>query len=1162
MKNLKLLFLFAFLTAALFTQKNVFAQIQIKPTGNALNDNMPKAIGQIGTAADLGTNTYKNTFKSAQAPCPVPAFDFSPVSPINCNRASCIDFDVRDSAFASGAVGEWMQHCALIVVQTDAFNDAQNTLEIWSGATLILRVGNSNTGTGTPQQYFTWPGFFGSSMNSKTAKIWLYHICPAQPLQYKWFDSGSNASNSWYVWDSATNTVKGSGTFTGASDQTGTYTNWGGIATWSCPTCPAGSLQQTCSAAFGKFCPSSAKPGKYGITYTWDNTLTGVDACKNSYTDTIEVLPINNSTWAPPSSICATSSSTSLTSYLDPFATSGGVWSGSGVSGNNWNTTGLSGNITITYTVGGGTSCESKESHVITVNPKPTVSIAPVTAICGTGSPSNVTLTASGTATTYTWAPGGAVGTTTTVNPSSTATYTVTGSSAAGCTTTQTITVTINPQPTVTSAPTDVKCNGAASGFINTTPASGTPGYTYSWSNNATTQNISGLSGGGYTLTITDSKSCTVTTSATINEPGTKVTATNPAGTPTGCGANATTGTVAITGSGGTGTLTYVWNPGAKTGASVNNLGANTYTVTVTDANGCTATNTATVAPPSGGPIITGASTSTTCNGGTDGSATSNATGGSLTYDILWSPGGATGKNISSVGAGSYTVTYTDKVSACVSNKTIIITEPAPFAMGPTVTNINCKGQTTGAITLNPSGNTAPYTYKWSPGGATSKNISPLTPATYTLTVTDLNACSKTFTYTITEPATSSTATISNPVQPGCGLSNGSATATGSNGTGPYSYVWSTTPPQTTATASGLVGNTYTVTVTDSKTCTATTTVTLAAAGAPTATATQTTQKCFGDKGTATVSTTGGTAPLTYTWSNGGGSSTTATNLPAGPYTVTVLDASNCSVITNVTITTPTVVAPNTTSVSANCGKTDGSVSSAPTGGTGTYTYSWSTPPGGTTPSLTTLAAGSYTVTVIDANGCSKTSVATVGSAAGPTAAFTPSAVTGNTPLDVAFSNTSSSNSTKWYWSFGDGQTDSINKNPSHIYSTEGTFKACLIVSTSTGCLDSTCSDIKVSGFVVTVPNIITPNGDNRNDVFKILAKGVAKMDVSIYDRWGLKLYEVLASVPDATNYVIGWDGRASSGKEAPDGTYYYILKAYGFDTKTYEYKGFVTLIR
>lgn len=1170
MRNLKQIVVLIFMLSILFMQDKLSAQIQKLP--GSQQDNVitiggipqPKLARAIGTDEMALPSNAKLAahFNSASALCPPPAFDFSPSKSVNCN-ATCVNLDVRDSAFTTGALGEWMEHAALIVFQTDGFNDAQNTMEIWTngGTYLLLRIGPSNTGVGTPQSYFTWPGWFGSSMNSKTARIWLYNICPGEGVVYKWFDSGNNAAQPWYVWDPATNTVVASGTFSGGSNSIGPYSNWGGTSTWTCATCPPGSFGQICNGSFARFCPSAAKPGKYGITYKWDNTLTGVDACVATFTDTIEVLPIYKTTWNPPASICETSSSVSLTSYLDGLSTPGGTWSGSGVTGSNWSTTGLSGNITLTYTVGAGTSCESKESHTITVNPKPTVSVAPVTPICSSGS-TNVTLTATGNATTYTWAPGGATGTTTSVSPSITTVYTVTATSASSCTRTATVTVTINPAVTVSSTSADVKCNGDASGYINITPGAGTPGYTFSWSNNKTTQNISGLSGGGYTVTITDSQGCTITTAATINEPATKVEAKNPAGTPTGCGASSATGTVSVTGSGGTGTLTYLWNPGSYTGSTVNNLGANTYTVTVTDANGCTATTSATVAPPAGGPVITATPiNSPTCNGGTDGSAYTNATGGSGTYDILWTPGGGTGKNIINVGAGNYTVTYTDKVSQCVSSKTVVITEPPAFSMNQSVTDINCKGQTTGAITLNnPTGNTPPLTYKWLPGNITTKDLTNIGPGTYSLTVTDLNGCSATFSYTVNEPSSALTVSAPTTTQSGCGVSTGSASVTSSGGTPNYTYSWSNSI--TTPTNNNIGAGSYVVTVTDSKGCTVTTVAVVSTAGGPTITvANSTNPLCSGGTGSATVTATGGTGTLTYSWSSPGGTSTTLNNLPAGTYTVTVTDNSSCSVVSTVAVVAPPAVSAVPTSTPASCGLTNGSVTATGTGGTGTLTYSWSAP-GSTTNSMNNLAAGSYTVTITDANNCTSTTVATVSNSGGPTANYNPSATIGETPLKVDFTDASTGGPTQWYWSFGDGSPIDSAQNPSHTYTKDGTFNACLVAKTAAGCLDSICKTITVSGYDIRVPNVFTPNDDTKNDLVRIFTKGVSKVDVTIYDRWGLKMAEITGAVPDVNGYVTAWDGKNASGKDAPDGTYYYIAKAYGFDTKTHEYTGFLTLIR
>ena len=161
---------------------------------------------------------------------------------------------------------------------------------------------------------------------------------------------------------------------------------------------------------------------------------------------------------------------------------------------------------------------------------------------------------------------------------------------------------------------------------------------------------------------------------------------------------------------------------------------------------------------------------------------------------------------------------------------------------------------------------------------------------------------------------------------------------------------------------------------------------------------------------------------------------------------------------------------------------------------------------------------------------------------------------TGETPLTINFTN-GSTGATSYLWHFGTGDTSTA-VNPTYIYTPLGNFTVCLMASNATGCKDSVCSTIDIyinSTFVI--PNVFTPNGDNINDVFAVQNKGLKTMDAEIYNRWGEKMFEW-----HTTNG--GWDGRTTSGVLAPEGTYYFIIKATGLDGKDYFEKGGFTLVR
>lgn len=283
-----------------------------------------------------------------------------------------------------------------------------------------------------------------------------------------------------------------------------------------------------------------------------------------------------------------------------------------------------------------------------------------------------------------------------------------------------------------------IKCKGDLMGSITTNVSSGISPYTYSWSNFATIQNLTGLGSGIYVLTVTDNNGCSSTSSATVTEPATALTLQTPSATSTGCGTP--TGTATASASGGTGTLTYLWNPGNKLGTTITGLIVGNYTVTVADANACTVTGTAYVSSSGGQLIYEISQKNVKCNGDINGNIYAMSPGDCV---YTWSTG-ASGNDgfpdLINVGAGTYTLSVTNTISSCTQIKTFTITEPPPIVITTTISNAtNCN--TNGAsVIANVSGGTGAYIYSWSDGssGIAANNLG---CSTYTLSVTDANGC-------------------------------------------------------------------------------------------------------------------------------------------------------------------------------------------------------------------------------------------------------------------------------------------------------------------------------------------------------------------------------------------------------------------------------------
>jgi gliding motility-associated-like protein len=499
--------------------------------------------------------------------------------------------------------------------------------------------------------------------------------------------------------------------------------------------------------------------------------------------------------------------------------------------------------------------------------------------------------------------------------------FTVKATDDCGRTTFETTSVIINPNPIVpTLTPTNVTCRNGNNGEIEAAVTGGRAPYTYLWSNSQTASTTINLTAGTYSVTVTDANGCSATASATITEPLAALSATISSTTAVDC-FGGSDGAIDLSVTGGTASYTYSWSNSAVT-QDLTSLTAGTYSVTVTDGNGCTATASTTVSQPLAALSATiSGTTYVSCNGGSNGAIDLTVTGGTATYTYSWSNSQTT-QDISGLAAGTYSVTVTD-ANGCSATASATITEPLA-ALSSTIsstTAVDCFGGSDGAIDLSVTGGTASYTYSWS-NSAMTQDLTSLTAGTYSVTVTDGNGCTSTVTATVSEPALALTSSISGTVSVTCfGLSNGSATVLGGDGTSPYTYLWSNT--QTGTTATGLSVGDYGVRITDANGCTSTATATVsepAAVSIGTVTLTSYNGfgvKCFGNNdGSITLGVSGGTGVGTYSYTyskDGGsvlsnGSNNVFSNLTAGTHSLTVTDGNGCSATSSATLSEPSVV--------------------------------------------------------------------------------------------------------------------------------------------------------------------------------------------------------------------------------------------------------------
>ncbi len=612
----------------------------------------------------------------------------------------------------------------------------------------------------------------------------------------------------------------------------------------------------------------------------------------------------------------ATLTCTATSVVINGSSTTGGAtfaWTGPGgfTSSQQNPTVGTIGgyNLVVTNPANG---CTSAATAVVNQNiAQPTASVAaPGQLSCNaTSIQLNATASSQGTDFTYLWttADGNIQSGGTTLTPVINAvggyslliTNTANGSTAVTSTTVSAVA----PVSSAISGSTNISCNGGSNGSATVVASGGTGNFTYLWSNGQTTTTASNLSAGSYSVTATDATGgCTTAASATVTQPD--VLAANATATAVTFNGG-TDGTATAAPSGGTPNFTYLWSNGGTT-QTITGLAPGTYSVVVTDANGCTAAQTVTVNSFGCAIAATGTATNVTCFGAANGTATANTTGANQPVTYLWSNGGTT-QTISGLAPGDYACSILDN-NGCPAVISVSIAQPAALAANASATAVTANGATDGTATAQPTGGTGSYTYLWNTG-ATTQSVSGLAPGSYSVVVTDANGCTAGQSVTVNAFNCAVTSSV-NVVNVTCfGLNNGQATAILVGGTAPFTYLWP--DGQTTATATNLAPGTGTVSISDAAGCPATAdfTITQPTAFVPAA-ASVTDNVCLdGKDGQITVNLSGGTPNYTYLWSDGQ-TVNPAIGLPVGNHTCTVTDANGCAHVETNSIKATDNVAP------------------------------------------------------------------------------------------------------------------------------------------------------------------------------------------------------------------------------------------------------------
>lgn len=927
---------------------------------------------------------------------------------------------------------------------------------------------------------------------------------------------------------------------------------------------------------------ASASGGDPGYSYSWSNgsfatttamtdQLTSVSAANYTVTvtDANSCTSINsiNLTEPPPiilnaplttNANCASSTGTAITSATGGTGTLTYSWSPgtSGQTANNLNAG------TYTVIVNDANGCSKSTTAIISNNGGPAItSVNSVNNMCvgQTAGQASVSISGGSTPYTYSWSMGTSSitsGTVSQISNLSSQTYSVTITDANNCLIITSVVVTDPPPIGAATFTTSNSTCGGNNGSAVITLSGGTGNFNFSWSNSASGATAQNLSATTYTVTATDANNCSKVSLVTINNTNGPLVSMNIA-TPIKC--NGGTGAIAASVSGGTNPFTYNWANAGVNGSGPSGLSAGIYSLTVIDKNGCTTTSSLSLPEP---PVISGpilVASNTTC-GNSNGTVTATSSGGSGALTYSWSNSGA-GTPLTGLSVGVYTLTVADGNGCTKTGTTAIGNANGPGVFASIANPIPCY-QGNGNVLASVTGGSLPYTYSWSNGlsaiTTSSNHIITVLANSYTVTTTDANNCSSISAVTLTDPPLINTPSFIT-TNTSCQGSSGSAVANASGGSGTLTYSWSV--GASGATISGLAVGNYTVTVLDGNACTTTGIATINNTNGPSIlSVTSVDINCYGgNSGSASITVANGTAPYTYSWSNGatvstGSQSNQLSNLTANTYTVVVTDAGGCKLTSIIKLTEPLALKVNVTTTDEECGNSNGTASSFVSGGTAIYTYLWNN--GFTQASQLNLDSGTYILTVTDSKGCVSGSLGMVKTIPKGTINISPAQQTIVEGGSVALSAFGASAFT-WSPATGLSCTNCYDPVANPVVTTTYTITAldlngCTISAMLTIVVRPGCSGEDSDIFIA---NVFSPNNDGKNDVLKIEGNGLTNIYWGIYDRWGNLIYETF-------DQNSPWDG-TKRGNAMESGTYVYYLKATCLKTNSQlKLKGNVSIVK
>jgi len=660
--------------------------------------------------------------------------------------------------------------------------------------------------------------------------------------------------------------------------------------------------------------------------------------------------------------------------------------------------------------------------------------------------------------------------------------YTALVTDAEGCNLTQTFTIENQTGDLAISATTSDETCGNGTGSVLTTTTGGAQPYSFSWATGQTTEDISALNAGEYTLTVSDANNCSVSSTETVE---------NIAGSLAQTWGNASNeicsnsgGSIDIAISGGLTPYIYAWSNGADT-EDIIGIPAGTYSCTITDNAGCIiSTPEYTVENEAGTLSLNNIDLDNEICGNMNGEIETIISGGTIPYSFSWNTGQDT-QDIFNLNAGTYNLTVSDDNGCSVTTGDLALINSAGLMELEAIDLVHeTCGNGQGEIDITVINGTLPYSYIWDNGNV-AEDLNALSAGNFSCTITDDNGCEISFNTSINnEQGTLSVENITQ-VDEICGNAEGSVTLSVSGGNFPLIFDWSN--GESTQNLTNLSEGSYSVTVTDDEGCTVSTSAeVMNDAGTLNLDNYAITNELCGDaQGSIHLTVSGDQTPITFVWSNGADTED-IDNLATGEYTCTITDNAGCKITAgpyNVNDFSQSLSIDNVVVTDEICQNAQGSVELTVSGGTGDISYSWNL--GGSSNILSGLPSAVYTYTVSDETGCSVSGEAEVMNNSGTLeiASFNPQneyCNNGEGEIDITING--GTQPYNYLWDSGQTSQDLTNLSAGTFSVTVSDDNGCEVQSTNITIINDN-GDLEISDFNITDETCSSSNGEINIDV-------------------------------------------------------------------------------